>query len=105
MIGRRVADIGDLEFPGDYTGPRPCTDGHGYQFEQVLFFLPVDNAQHDVDAAKPGSGIHGVQSPPWTFRECPDGSLEIRASIQTYDTKAQPFWHGYLDEGHVWREC
>ena len=47
---------------------------------------------------------HRVASPPHVFRECSDGSLEIRESIvcgQGSSTGA--YWHGYLDEGHVWR--
>jgi hypothetical protein len=47
-----------------------------------------------------------VTSPPWTFRECPDGSVEVRASILCGRSETEPsgYWHGFLDEGHVWRE-
>jgi hypothetical protein len=43
------------------------------------------------------------------FRECPDGSLEIRESISNLlrgdaDGHTDDGWHGYLDEGHVWRQ-
>ena len=34
----------------------------------------------------------------------PDGSLEIRASILNYAHGDCPEWHGYLDEGHTWRQ-
>ena len=54
--------------------------------------------------------LHHVCSPPHEFRECPDGSLEIRASIGAVRTPQDPpgdhfVWHGYLDEGHVWRDA
>jgi hypothetical protein len=93
MIGRRVADISDLERPGDYCGP--ITGYTGPDTPAVFFLLP--NAR-DKDAPRGQSHIHHVVSPPHVFRECPDGSLEIRQSIG-----AMPYWHGYLDEGHVWR--
>ena len=70
----------------------------------VWFLLPIHEGTDKFDSATPGSGIHGVTSPPWTFRECPDGSLEIRTSIAC--GRGSPdgeYWHGYLDEGHVWR--
>lgn len=93
MIGRRVQSIGEIERPGDYFGP--ATEYTG-SVPAVFFLLP--NARQE--GAPPGQrSVHHVCSPPHTFRECPDGSLEIRASIG-----AMPFWHGYLDEGHVWRQ-
>ncbi len=94
MIGRRVQSMGDIERPGDYYGPDSAyTDGK----PAVFFLLP--NARDDE--APPGQrAIHHVTIPPHTMRECDDGSLELRESIG-----AMPFWHGYLDEGHVWREC
>jgi hypothetical protein len=62
----------------------------------VFFLLP--NAR-DEGAPAGQRSIHHVVSPPHVFRECVDGSLEIRESIG-----AMPFWHGYLDEGNVWSE-
>lgn len=50
--------------------------------------------------------LQHVVSPPHTFRECSDGSLEIRASIsdKARDSNESDGWHGYLDEGHIWRQ-
>jgi hypothetical protein len=97
VIGRRIPShwpLAALWQHGDYSGPR--TDYTG-GVPAVFFLLP--NAR-DPGARGPQRGLRHVVSPPHTFRECPDGSLEIRASIG-----AQPYWHGYLDEGHVWREA
>ncbi len=94
MKGRRVDSLGEVENPGDYCGP---ITGFTGDLEACFFLLP--NARDD-DAPAGQRSIHHVVFPPHTYRECDDGSLEIRASIG-----AMPFWHGYLDEGHVWREC
>jgi hypothetical protein len=45
--------------------------------------------------------LHGVSSPPWTFRECPDGSLEIRASIACGRHDGE-YFHGWLNEHNEW---
>ena len=91
--GRRVGSIAEIEQPGDYYGPD--TDYTGGT-PAVFFLLP--NARDE--SAPPGQrSVHHVCSPPHTIRECADGSLEIRASIG-----AMPFWHGYLDEGNIWRQ-
>jgi hypothetical protein len=94
MIGRRVPGVPDIELPGDYSGPHTNYTGG----KPAVFFL-LPNAR-DEDAPLGQRSIHHVTSPPHVFRECADGSLEIRESIG-----AMPFYHGYLDEGHVWREC
>lgn len=53
----------------------------------------------------PGAPRFGhVTSPPHIFRECPDGSLEIRNSILFKQEHYGFDWHGFLDEGHTWRE-
>jgi hypothetical protein len=93
----------DLERAGDYTGPIGLVDFDGNPVgRHVLFLLPTHKGADKFDRPDEHSGIHGVDEPPWTFRECPDGSLEIRASI---GCGSQPYyWHGYLDEGNVWRE-
>lgn len=111
MIGRRVATIGEIEQPGDYcgpitgyTGPRPGVSAEAYVadpslgMESCFFMLP--NADDTGPGKRRTRSIHHVNFPPHTYRECDDGSLEIRNSIG-----ATPWWHGYLDEGHVWREC
>ncbi len=92
----------DLERAGDYTGPHPVLYPDGER-QQVLFLLPIHEGAGKFDYLdRQGSGVHGVTEPPWTFRECPDGSLEIRASI---GCGPQPYyWHGYLDEGSTWRQ-
>jgi hypothetical protein len=78
--------------PGDYCGP-VTFDGS----LSCYFLLP--NAR-DEGAVGGQRAIHHVNFPPHTYRECADGSLEIRNSIG-----AMPYWHGYLDEGDLWREC
>lgn len=92
MIGRRVNTIQEISQPGDYCGP---ITGYTGDLAAVFFLLPTGR---DEDTEPGGRSLHHVVTPPHVFRECPDGSLEIRASIG-----AEPFWHGYLDEGHSWR--
>lgn len=84
--------------PGDYIGPVPDANG----VPTVWFLLPCARDE-TVD---PGlRSVICVCSPPHVFRECDDGSLEIRESIGVYTRDGQPFaWHGYLDEGNVWRQ-
>lgn len=100
--GRRVAQMGEIEQPGDYYGPvretcsGPKGDDEVKERAAVYFLLP--NAR-DPNAAGPQRSVRKVVSPPHVFRECPDGSLEIRNSIG-----ADPYWHGWLDEGHSWRK-
>lgn len=92
MIGHRVGALIDIVSPGDYCGP---ITGYTGDVPAVFFLLPG----HPMVLDQPGRySLHHVISPPHTFRECEDGSLEIRESIG-----AEPLWHGYLDEGHVWR--
>jgi hypothetical protein len=104
MIGRRVGSIAEIEKPGDYYGPDAgYTDG-----VPAVFFLKP-NAR-DPDAPPAARSVQHVCSPPHVFRECPDGSLEIRASISNLlrgDTTGQSDdgWHGWLDEGHSWRQA
>lgn len=107
MIGRRVGSFDKIKRAGDYYGP---TTVSGYKEEphdrrMVWFLLPIHEGTTKFDRPTRGSGLHGVTEPPWTFRECNDGSLEIRASIACgrHDPEGE-YWHGYLDEGHVWRE-
>lgn len=97
MIGRRVATVGDIEQPGDYCGP--ITGYTGDDKVACFFRLPIDG-----DDLAPGArSLHHVTFPPHTYRECADGSLEIRASIGARGPGDGYVWHGYLDEGHVWR--
>ena len=104
MIGRRLPHEGKTfttpERPGDYSGPVDIGQGK----TAVYFLLP---GARDEQVVHPGvRSIHSVHSPPHTFRECPDGSLEIRASIGAGPGEGPGggyYWHGYLDEGHVWR--
>ena len=76
---------------GDYAGPTSAYTGG---VPAVFFVVPVGR---DPDVHGPLRAIHHVCSPPHTFRECPDGSIEVRASIGI------PEWHCFLDEGNVWR--
>lgn len=102
MIGRRVADFDDLEKAGDYCLVQ--VEVKGEIKPHVWFLLPIHEGKDKFDRPTRGSGVHGVTEPPWTFRECPDGSVEIRASIACgrHDAEGE-YWHGFLDEGHVWR--
>ncbi len=105
MIGRRLPAEGKTftmpELAGDYSGPVDAGDGR----PRVYFLLPI---ARDPDAPAGARSLHSVTSPPHVFRECPDGSLEIRESIGAHGFATDPgypgyVWHGYLDEGHVWR--
>ena len=101
MTGRRVQSIAEIERPGDYYGP---DTGYTGGIPAVFFLLP--NAREEGAPAGQRS-VHHVCSPPHTLRECPDGSLEIRNSIGNLiggDPGTDDGWHGYLDEGHVWRQ-
>lgn len=92
--GRRVTSVHKIELPGDYCGP--IKGYSGPDMDSCFFLLP--NAREEGAPAGQRS-IHHVNFPPHKYRECADGSLEIRESIG-----AMPYWHGYLDEGHIWRE-
>lgn len=72
----------------------------------VWFLLPTHKGKDKFDHVDEHSGVHGITSPPWTFRECSDGSLEARASIGCIRAGEPPsyYWHGYLDEGNIWRQ-
>jgi hypothetical protein len=104
VIGRRVHSFTGIEQPGDYFGP---TTEYTGGVPAVLFLKP--NAR-DEDAPPAAQSVQHVCSPPHTFRECPDGSLEIRASISNLcagdvNGNTDDGWHGYLDEGHSWRQA
>jgi hypothetical protein len=102
MIGRRVNSLDEIERPGDYCGPMPDVNGTE---RSVWFLLPIHAGADKFDRPTPGSGLHRVAEPPWRFRECADGSLEIRESIACgRGSRDGEYWHGYLDEGHVWRQ-
>jgi len=98
---RRVPKFDDLEKAGDYSGPHEI-ESNDKVIKVVWFLLPVHKGEDLYDHSDKGSGVHGVYEPPWTFRECDDGSLEIRASIGC--GPPDYYWHGYLDEGNTWRE-
>lgn len=98
MIGRRVDSVEDIQQPGDYAGPY---SGYAADREAVFFLLPT---AHDEDAPEIARHLHHVTAPPHSFRECPDGSLEVRASIGALNDDRSFLWHGYLDEGHSWRQ-
>jgi hypothetical protein len=100
---RRVGSLDEIERAGDYwvtaviypDGERP----------KVFFLLPIHAGADAFDHPTQGSGLHGVTQPPWSFRECPDGSLAIEGSIACGRTDPEgEYWHGYLDEGNVWRQ-
>jgi hypothetical protein len=100
MIGRRLPIGMYPREPGDYMGPI-MHDGR-----MTVFFLKP-NAR-DPGAPPAARAIHHAVSPPHVFRECPDGSLEIRESLgdrhEEIEGEKSDGWHGFLDEGHVWRK-
>ena len=97
MKGRRLP-LGTFPTePGDYMGP---IAGYTGDLPAVFFLKP--NAR-DANAPQIARAIQHVVSPPHTFRECPDGSLEIRNSLGDMHNGVSDGWHGYLDEGHNWR--
>jgi hypothetical protein len=107
MKGKRLP-LGEMpKEPGDYMGP---IRGYTGDLEAVFFLKP--NAR-DPGAPPLARSIQHVTCPPHTYRECPDGSLEIRASLgdmhRSHDgeklIEVSDGWHGYLDEGHEWRKC
>lgn len=98
MIGRRVSSIAEVKEPGDYCGP---ITGYTAVNPGCFFLLPI---ARDKDVESLARSIHHVEFPPHTFRECDDGSLEIRESIGALGQGGKMIWHGFLDEGHVWRE-
>lgn len=101
---RRVASLEEIGRPGDYWyDPAGALTGG----TPAVFFLKP-NAR-DPDAPIPARSVQHVISPPHTFRECPDGSVEIRPSISNMlrgDSTGQSDdgWHGYLDQGNIWRQ-
>jgi hypothetical protein len=103
VIGRRVASLAEIVQPGDYCGP---VTGYTGDLEACFFLKP--NAR-DEGVPPRSRSIQHVVFPPHAYRECPDGSLEIRASISNLTANdaggaSDDGWHGYLDEGHVWRQ-
>lgn len=104
MQGRRVATFDEIEKAGDYC--LGSIEDHGTSKRCVWFLLPIHEGETKYDRPTRGSGIHAVHEPPWVFRECDDGSVEIRASIAWGRSEPEgEYWHGYLDEGHNWRSC
>lgn len=99
MIGRRLP-LGQWPTePGDYMGPIMGFTG---PVPAVFFLKP--NAR-DPGVTPMARSIQHVVSPPHKFRECADGSLEIRESLGDQHEGGSDGWHGYLDEGHRWRKC
>lgn len=101
MKGRRVATLEEIVLPGDYATAKVEKDD--WLRDCVYFLLPIHEGTTKFDRPTQGSGLHSIISPPWTFRECGDGSLEIRPSIGCGDA-GNYYWHGFLDEGHNWRQ-
>ena len=107
MKGKRLP-LGEWpKEPGDYMGP---IKGYSGDLPAVFFLKP--NAR-DPDVPAHARSIQHAVSPPHRFRECADGSLEIRESLgdlhESHDGEKRIHvsdgWHGYLDEGHEWRKC
>lgn len=122
LPARRVPSMEDIERPGDYSGPTTELNAKGEPIGRSVWFLlptadpasPYGHGEYDSSAAPEvnratwlahrHNGLHRVTEPPWVFRECADGSLEIRASIASGrgDPEGE-YFHGYLDEGNRWR--
>lgn len=108
---RRVASFDEIEQAGDYY--LGSVEDHGVTKRRLWFLLPTHEGDSRYERPTRGSGLHGVSEPPWVFRECADGSVEVRESIACgrhnidHETKRPlgEYWHGYLDEGNVWRTC
>ena len=100
---RRVDSIDELERAGDYCLGQ--IEHLGEVRPQLWFLLPLHEGATRFDRPTVGSGLHGISSPPWTFRECDDGSIEVRASIlcKSGVEGAEGYFHGWLDEGNIWR--
>jgi hypothetical protein len=98
LIGRRLPPGRWPELPGDYVGP---VKGYTGDVPAVFFLKP--NAR-DPGVPPCARAIQHVVSPPHKFRECPDGSLEIRNSLGDMHNGVSDGWHGYLDAGHRWRK-
>lgn len=100
---RRVESFDDLTQAGDYCLDT-VKDGDDRTKQAVWFLLPLHEGETKFDRPTRGSGLHMITSPPWTFRECDDGSIEIRASIACgRHEEGGEYFHGYLDEGNIWR--
>lgn len=102
FIGRRLPVIdGHVTWPdkpGDYCGPVS-----GYTGDKYAVFFLKPNAR-DPGVPPQARRVQHVVSPPHVFRECADGSLEIRESLGDQHADGSDGWHGYLDEGHKWRK-
>lgn len=98
---RRVESFDAIERPGDYCGP-VTVDGHADV--SVWALLPTHPEGVDKFARPtPQSGLIRVASPPHTFVEHEDGSLEVQPSIGVIGVVGEPYtWHGYLRASNVW---
>jgi hypothetical protein len=104
MKGRRIPVPPNSEFPildrpGDYCGPIMGWTGD----KPAVFFLKP-NAR-DSGAPKRARSVQHVVSPPHAFKEEPDGTLTITASISDLAGAGSESdgWHGYLTKGE-WRK-
>ena len=102
MVGRRVKTVTEVTQPGDYCGP---IKGYCADPELLVCVFLKPNAR-DKDAPRRARSVQHITFPLHTFRECADGSLEVRNSISDCSVRGSDSdgWHGYLDEGHVWRK-
>lgn len=85
--------------PGDYCGP---IVGYTGDLPAVFFLKP--NAR-DEGVPPRARSVQDVVSPPHVFRECPDGIARDQGRVVgDKDGSSDDGWHGYLDEGHLWRQ-
>lgn len=94
----------DLTRPGDYR--LSTIEEDGVTKRCVWFLLPTADPARPWERGQTAetrcNGLHMIKEPPWVIRECADGSIEIRESIASHDSQGE-YFHGYLDEGNVWR--
>jgi hypothetical protein len=104
-VGRRVDSIEAITQGGDYW----LNPAGGEGARSLWFLLPGDELTTETalpdDTTYQRPNMVRIAEPIWTFRECPDGSVEVRASILVHGQDGtSERWHGYLDEGHRWRQ-
>jgi hypothetical protein len=76
LVGRRVESVDEIVQPGDYCGPI-----RGYTGNELSCFFLLPGSR-DEGAVAGLRSVHHVNFPPHRYRECEDGSLEIRESIE-----------------------
>jgi len=101
-IGRRVTSLGEIRADRRHTsGPGQRLDRRPGKPASYLKPNARDENAPPVRPQRPARRIPAAHLPgvPWTAR------WEIRASIGSVVGGEDDGWHGYLDEGHTWRQA